>query len=75
MDKYSIDSSGAWRHYHPWAVPAGWRLLGTVRCQSDDSIGAFGRSPAGLFAQIDAGGVRLLDQRAIADALRRVRQP
>jgi hypothetical protein len=50
-------------------------MLGTVRCQSDDSIGALGRSPAGLFAQINAGGVRLLDQRAVADALRRVRLP
>jgi hypothetical protein len=50
-------------------------MLGTVRCQSDDSIGALGRSPAGLFAQINAGGVRVLDQRAVADALRRVRLP
>jgi hypothetical protein len=50
-------------------------MVGTVRCQSDDSIGALGRSPAGLFAQINAGGVRLLDQRAASDALRRVRQP
>jgi len=75
MGKYSIDPSGAWRHYHPRAVPAGWRMLGTVRCQSDDSIGALGRSPAGLFAQINAGGVRLLDQRAVADALRRARLP
>jgi hypothetical protein len=50
-------------------------MLGTVRCQSDDSIGALGRSPAGLFAQINAGNVRLLDQRAVADALRRVRLP
>jgi hypothetical protein len=45
-------------------------MLGTVWCQSDDSIGALGRSPAGLFAHIDAGGVRLLDQHALADALR-----
>jgi hypothetical protein len=50
-------------------------MLGTVRCRSDDSIGALGRSPAGLFAQINAGGVRVLDQRAVADALRRVRLP
>jgi hypothetical protein len=75
MDKYSIDPSGAWRHYHPRAVPAGWRMLGTVRCQSDDSIGALGRSPAGLYAQINASNVRLLDQSAVADALRGVRLP
>ena len=75
MDKYSIDPSGAWRHYHPRPVPAGWQMLGTVRCQSDDSIGALGRSPAGLFAQINAAGVRLLDQHAVADALRQVKLP
>jgi hypothetical protein len=38
-------------------------------------MGALGRSPAGLFAQINADGVRLLDQRAAADALRRVTLP
>jgi hypothetical protein len=52
MDRYSIDPNGAWRHYHPRPVRAGWQMLGTVRCQSDHSIGALGRSPAGLFAQI-----------------------
>jgi len=75
MDKYVIEAGAAWRLYHPMPVPAGWRMLGTVRCQSDDSIGALGRSPAGLFAQINAGAVRVLDQRAVADALRSVRQP
>ena len=50
-------------------------MLGTIRCQSDDSIGALGRSPAGLFAQIDVGSVRVLDQCAVADALHRVRLP
>jgi hypothetical protein len=75
MDRYTIDPNGAWRHYHPRPVPKGWRMLGTVRCQSDDSIGALVRSPAGLFAQINAGGVRVLDQRAVADALRRVKVP
>ena len=75
MPTYIIDAGGAWRHYHPRPVPAGWRMLGTVRCRSDDSIGALGRSPAGLFAQINAGGVRLLDQRAVADALRQVKLP
>ena len=75
MDKYTIDLKGAWRHYHPRPVPAGWRILGTVRCQTEDSIGALGRSPAGLFAQINASGVRLLDQHAVADALRQVKLP
>jgi len=75
MDNYSIDPSGAWRHYHPRPGPAGWQILGTARCQSDDSIGALGRSPAGLFAQINAAGVRLSDQHAVADALRQFKLP
>ena len=75
MDRYTIDPSGSWRLYHPMPVPNGWRMLGTIRRASDRSMGALGRSPAGLFAQINAGGVRLLDQRAVADALRQVKLP
>jgi len=73
MDTYTIDAGGAWRRYHPMPVPKGWRMLGTIECESDHSAGALARSPAGLYAQIDVGNVRLLDQRAVADALRRVR--
>ena len=69
METYSIDAGGAWGFYHPMRVPKGWRMLGTIQCSSDNSIGALGRSPAGLYAQITAGGVRLLDQRAVAAAL------
>ena len=75
MDKYMIDAGGAWRRYHPQAVPEGWRMLGTVWNESDHSTGALGRSPAGLYAQINARGVRLLDRRAVAAALREVRLP
>jgi len=56
-------------------VPKGWRMLGTIECASDHSTGALGRSPAGVYAQINAGNVRMLDQRAVADALRRVVLP
>jgi len=75
MDKYKIDASGAWRRYHPMRVPKGWRMLGIVECESDQSTGALGRSPAGLFAQIRPDGVRLLDPRAVVDALRRAVRP
>jgi hypothetical protein len=54
-------------------VPKGWRILGTIECESDHSIGALGRSPAGLYAQIDAESVRMLDQHAVNLALRMVR--
>jgi hypothetical protein len=72
MDRYTIDVSGGWRRFHPMKVPKGWRMLGTVRCESDRSTGALGRSPTGLFAQIRPDGVRMLDQRAVVEALRRI---
>jgi hypothetical protein len=75
MDSYTVRASGAWRRYHPMKVPKGWRMLGTIECNSDHSIGAFGHSPAGLFAQITPDGVRLLDPRAVVDALRRAVPP
>jgi hypothetical protein len=56
-------------------VPKGWRMYGTIECESDHSIGAFGRSPAGLFAQINADRVRVLDQRKVVEALRRIVPP
>ena len=71
MDTYTIDAGGAWRRYHPMEVPKGWRMLGTIQLV-DGSLGALGRSPAGLYAQINRDNVRLLDQAAVADALRRV---
>ena len=75
MDRYFIEASGAWRRYHPMEVPKGWRMLGTIECASDHSTGALGRSPAGVYAQINVGAVRMLDQRAVADALRKVVLP
>lgn len=73
MDKYLIDAGGPWRLYHPMPVPTGWLILGTVRREDDLSTGALGRSPAGLYAQINAASVRMLDQRAVAAALREVK--
>ena len=73
MATYIIDAGGAWRRYHPMAVPRRWRMLGTVA--SDHSIGALARSPAGLYAQVNIGSVQVLDQRAVAVALTRVRLP
>ena len=75
MDKYIIDAGGGWRRYHPMDVPEGWLMLGTIQRQSDHSVGALGRSPAGLYAQISVGNVRMLDQRAVAAALREVKLP
>jgi hypothetical protein len=75
MNTYTIDAGGAWRRYHPEPVPKGWRILGTIHCENDASTGALGRSPAGLYALINRGDVRILDQSAVAAALGRVRLP
>lgn len=56
---------GPWRLYtHPLA---GWEMLGTV--QRGMEIGALARSPAGIYAQINAGAVRSIDQRKVAAAI------
>ncbi len=75
MATYVVDISGPWRRYHPTEVPAGWRMLGTIERDDGNVTGALGRSPAGVYAQINAGNVRMLDQQAVADALRRVKLP
>ena len=75
MFKYVVDAGGAWRRYYPKEVPKGWRMLGTIERQSDHTVGALGRSPTGLYAQIWGDQVRVLDQRAVAEALRRIKLP
>jgi len=75
MDTYTIDAGGAWRRYHPMDVPKGWRMLGTIERESDHTTGALGRSPDGLYVQINISSVRILDPRAVATALTRVRLP
>lgn len=75
MHRYTIDPSGFWRLYHPKPVPEGWEMLGTIRRASDRSMGALGRSPDGLYVQINGDDVRMLDQRAVTDALLRVKLP
>ena len=63
--RLAVDTNGNWRLYtHP--LP-GWEMLGTV--QRGLEIGALGKSPAGIFAQINAGSVRSLDQRKIQAAI------
>lgn len=75
METYIVDAGGAWRRYHPMDVPKGWRMLGTIECASDQTKGALGRSPDGLYVQINASRVRILDSRAVAAALTRVVLP
>lgn len=64
-DRITVTPGGPWRLYtHPLA---GWEMLGTVQRGMD--IGAIGRSPAGVLAQINAGAVRALNQRKALAAL------
>jgi len=63
--RLTVTIDGPWRLYtHPLA---GWDMLGTV--QRGLEIGALAKSPAGLYAQINAGAVRSLDQRKVLAAL------
>ena len=64
-DRLTITPGGAWRLYT--RPLAGWEMLGTV--QRGMEIGALGCSPTGLYAQINAGAVRMLDQRKVRAAL------
>ena len=64
-DRLIVTPGGPWRLYtNPlqW-----WEMLGTVQRGMD--IGALARSPAGLFVQVNAGAVRMLDQRKARAAM------
>lgn len=62
MRQLTINPAGPWRLYSP-ALPAGAEPLGTVTRNGHDT-GALVRFVAtGVFAQVNAGVVRTLDQR------------
>ena len=64
--RLDITLNGPWRLYQ--RVPlAGWQMLGTV--QRGMSIGALAKSPAGLYAQLNAGNVHLLNSRKVTACL------
>ena len=69
-DRLVITPGGPWRLY---TRPLdGWEMIGTV--QHGMEMGALGRSPAGALMQINAGAVRMLDQRKAAAALEATRR-
>lgn len=55
-----VTLGGPWRLYQRAALP-GWVMLGTV--QTGAQMGALGLSAGGIYAQINAGQIRLLNQR------------
>jgi hypothetical protein len=64
--RITVTPDGPWRLYQHIALP-GWTMLGTVQRGTD--IGALGRSAVGVYAQLNAGAVRSLDQRKVQAAL------
>lgn len=68
MHQLDINTAGAWRLYSP-TLPAGTEPLGTVTRNGHDT-GALVRFVAtGIYAQVNAGVVRTLDQRQVARLL------
>ena len=64
----TINTTGAWRLYSP-TLPASAEPLGTVTRNGHDT-GALVRFVAtGVYAQVNAGVVRTLDQRQVARLL------
>ena len=64
--RYTITVDGPWRLYST-TQPKGWTMIGTI--QREMEIGALGLSPAGIYAQINAGAVKALDQRKVMACL------
>ena len=65
--RYTVQVSGPWRLYTNTFLP-GWKMLGTIQRGMD--VGALALSPAGIYAQINAGAVRTLDQHKTLAALK-----
>jgi len=64
--RYTAQINGPWRLYTR-GCPAGWKMIGTI--QRAMEIGALALSPVGVYAQINAGAVRALDQRKVIAAI------
>lgn len=63
--QYTVIVGGPWRLYtHKLA---GWEMIGTV--QRGAEIGALGKSPVGIYAQINAGAISQLEQRKVLAAI------
>jgi hypothetical protein len=62
-----VDTAGKWRLYSP-TVPDGMQIIGTVTRGAE--TGALARVTAtGLYVMLNAGAVKMLDQRKVASAL------
>lgn len=64
--RYTIAIGDGWRLYQA-TQPPGWKMLGVI--ERGGERGALACSPAGLYAQINAGGVRSLIQTKVQAAI------
>ena len=64
--RLTVTVGGPWRLYQH-QQPPGMQMLGTV--QRGMEVGALARTQAGMLVQVNAGAVRLLDQRKAEAAL------
>ena len=64
--RYTVTIDGPWRLYTN-TQPNGWTMIGII--QRNMEIGALGLSPAGIYAQINAGSIKSLDQRKVMACL------
>lgn len=64
--RYTVINDGPWRLYSR-ICPLGWTMLGTI--QRGLEIGALAISDAGVYAQINAGAVKSLDQSKVKACL------
>ena len=64
--RYTVTIDGPWRLYTR-ICPTGWRMIGTI--QRGVEIGALALSPVGIYAQINAGAAKPLDQAKVKASL------
>lgn len=64
--RYTVTIDGPWRLYTN-ICPPGWAMIGTI--QRGLEIGALCLSPNGIYAQINAGAVKSLDQAKVKACL------
>lgn len=69
-----VDPAGAWRLYSN-TIPAGAEALGTVTRGTGETGALIRYASSGLYAQLNAGAIRTLDQRKVRAALEAANGP
>lgn len=72
--RITVDTTGNWTHYAN-SLPAGAEAMGTVTRGAGDTGALIRYTESGKYAQLNAGAVRMLDQRKVAAAIEASRVP